>query len=539
MTNRATILVVVAAFIACYDVTAADGKVRETKATLNRNGVPPRTLTLSGDSTCAPADTITITAVARDNRGNVVKPMLSWKSSNSQWAPIVSVPPDHQSARFLCASSGSVTVTATWSASTFATFTFRVTGTVAVTPPPPDTTPVPPGACPKLTDWDAHAEVALAKPTYLHSVLDPTFGTKITRITGDPGTAIGGGVSGNWPNVAKQNYPKDPAWTSNGGLLVLKEMSGVPTPGAALFLDGTTYAVQFSRSGPSGSGEWRLHPTRPDTAVYVNANGTVGIWNVRTNVSTTRIAAVAGYTNNEIGPSEGNLSYDGAYLVASATRTSDGHKVARVLNVNAGTVGVVIDLTAAGLVSGGLDWVSVSPLGGYVVAEGDFGLGRQDTRKIWNRSTGAFLTTWSDYLGQHFDMGADSSSNEVLFSATGQSPITKHWYARRLDNGTVSDRTPLGVTSYNWHVSNRDNLRLNWGLGVTNDRTNMPFDGEIYMLRLSGTQAVERWGKHRAINVAYNDAPHPVPSPDGRRIVFSSNWGTSGGPIQAYVLSCP
>ncbi len=40
-----------------------------------------------------------------------------------------------------------------------------------------------------------------------------------------------------------------------------------------------------------------------------------------------------------MGPSEGNLSNDGRYLVAKAVRASDGHLVARVLDVDGGSAG--------------------------------------------------------------------------------------------------------------------------------------------------------------------------------------------------------
>ena len=43
------------------------------------------------------------------------------------------------------------------------------------------------------------------KPDYLESYIDPAFGTKVTRITGDPGTAIPD-VYGVWGNIARHHY---------------------------------------------------------------------------------------------------------------------------------------------------------------------------------------------------------------------------------------------------------------------------------------------------------------------------------------------
>jgi uncharacterized protein YjdB len=471
------------------------------------------------------------TVTLRDASGNVLSGRsVTWSSSSPSVGSVSAT------GVVTAVAAGATNIVAT-SEGKSGSATLTVTA-VATTPPPP---PPSGGSCNLVTGTSTVATSALAKPGYLQSVIDPDFGTKITRITGDPGTPIGYGISGSWPTVAYHNYPKDPVFSADQKLLVLKHMSGVVGPGGALFLDGTTYQPLFSRTGPSGGGEWRWHPSLPDIMVYLNLNGTVGHWNVRTNVSTVKVAAVSGYTSNELGPSEGNVSYDGRWMVAKAVRTSDNHIVGRVIDIDGGQLGPVVDLTAAGLVT--LDWVSISAGGAYIVAEGDFGLGRSDTRKIYRASDGALISTWSDYLGQHVDLGIDAAGNEVMFSATSQSPYTHGWYARRLLDGVTSGRTPTGVTSYNWHVSNRMNGRPGWGVGSTNDNTGETFDGEIYMLALDGSQRVERLAHHRANQIDYDSYPFPTPSPDGKRVVFASNWMSSGRPIQTYVVDtrdiCP
>ena len=66
----------------------------------------------------------------------------------------------------------------------------------------------------------------------------------------------------------------------------------------------------------------------------------------------------------------------------------------------------------------------------------------------------------------------------------------------------------------------------------------------MYAVKLDGSQAIERWGHHRAVASGsdYNAYPFPTPSPDGKRVLFSSNWGASR-PVQAYVVDtrpiCP
>jgi hypothetical protein len=425
---------------------------------------------------------------------------------------------------------GTTTITATTGGGVSGSAVLTVsTGT---TPPPPPPTG---GACSLVTGTASRAASPLAKPAYLQSVIDPDFRTTITRITGDPGTPIPN-VGGTWPTVAYHNYSKDPAWTADQRLLVLKQMKGT---GYALFLDGSTYQPLFTRSAPQGGGEWRLHPTLPDIAVNLTPAGEVRHWNVRTNASTLKVAAVSGYSSNEIGPSEGNLSRDGRYLVAKAVRSSDGHLVGRVIDIDGGTTGPVVDLTEAGVTD--LDWVSVSAGGGYVVAYGGISGGTNRT-KVWSRATGALVGNWSDYTYGHYDLGFDASGNEVAFGAVGQSPYSHHFVSRRLDSGSIVDLTGA-VTSYNWHAGTRNTARPGWGVAATNDNTGYPLDGEIYGVKLDGSGQVERYAHHRSNNIDYDSAPFPSASPDGKRVIFASNWGSSGRPVQAYVVDirpiCP
>jgi hypothetical protein len=387
---------------------------------------------------------------------------------------------------------------------------------------------------------------SLAKPGYLQSAVDPEFGTTLTRVSGDPGTPIPV-VGGTWPTVVYGNYPKDPAWTADGKLLVLKHMSGALGAGWSLVLDGSTYQPLFKLGAPAGGGgEWRLHPTLPDVAVYLNpTTGAAGHWNIRTNVTTQTVAGVSGYTNHELGPSEGNVSYSGRYLVGKAVRSSDSHVVARVLDLDGGTTGPVIDLTAAGLGAAGLDWVSISAGGGYVVAQGDF-RNVNDTRylRVWSATTGALVQAWDDYILGHADLGIDAAGEEVIFSALTGGPYNRQWITRRLRDGQITALTPQQVTSYDYHASTRLTARPGWSLGVTNDAQGYTLDGEIYLMKLDGSRTIQRLAHHRAIASGsdYNAYPFPTPSPDGKRVLFSSNWGASR-PVQAYVLDtrpiCP
>ena len=390
-------------------------------------------------------------------------------------------------------------------------------------------------SCALIEGVSKKAASPLAKPGYLQSVADPDFGTTITRITGDSGTPIPV-VGGTWSTVVYGNYPKDPAWNADQSLLLLKH-TGNPAATNWLFLDGQNYRVLFARSGPRAV-EARWHPTTPDIMLFVSTDGSVGTWNPRANLTTVKFRP-SGYSGASLGNYEGNPSRDGRSLVVEATRNSDAHLVAFAVDVDAGTKGPDIDLTAANITN--LDWVSISPSGGYVVAYGIIDGTKQRT-KVWRRD-GTLVAYWQDYTLGHYDLGVDQSGNEVAFGAVSKGPSARRYIARRLDTGTVVELTGV-VTSFNWHVSTRAVARVGWGYAATNDNTGAPLDGEIYAIKLDGSGTVQRYAHHRSNNIDYNSAPLPTPSLDGRRVLFGSNWGsTSGRPMQAYVADtrqlCP
>ena len=79
--------------------------------------------------------------------------------------------------------------------------------------------------------------------------------------------------------------------------------------------------------------------------------------------------------------------------------------------------------------------------------------------------------------------------------------------------------------------------------GDTGDFTGTALDGQVYALKMDGSNSVERLAFHRSTSASFNAQPQASPSPDGRRVIFASDWGVAGGPVQAYVVDtrqlCP
>jgi hypothetical protein len=393
-------------------------------------------------------------------------------------------------------------------------------------------------SCSLVTDWTVRAQPALAKPGYLQPITEPTFGTRLVRITGDPGTAIGNGVSGSWPSAAaRHEYSKSQAWSADGKLLNLSAMSGAVGPGAQLFLDGETYQPLFARSHPGPEARW--HPTLPDVMIYVASNGSIGHWNARTGAATLKFTTAA-YSSAYMGNYEGNPSFDGRYVLVNATRNADGRAVAYVVDIQAGTKGPDIDVLAQGFATAAdLDFASVSASGNYVMLWGKIN-GVAQAAKVFTRD-GALVQTWTDFRVGHLDLGYDAAGNDVMFTAAASGTYAKRFLSRRLDNGAVTLVSP--AISYDWHASTKNYGRRGWGYGDTGDRTGTALDGQVYALKLDGSMTVERLAFHRSTSASYSAQPQASVSPDGRRVIFASDWGVAGGPVQAYVVDtrqlCP
>lgn len=474
---------------------------------IDRLVVSPTTASIASGST----QPFSVTGYDADN-GVVATSTVSWASSN---APVAAISASGVASGV---AAGLTTISATTGGKT-------ATATLAVTTA---------ASCKLIEGTNAIATSSLAKPGYLQRVVEPDFGTTITRISGDPGTPMPV-VGGTWGTVVYGNYPKDPAWNADQSLLLLKHTANAQA--AFLFLDGASYQVLFGRRGP-GAIDTRWHPTMPDVMITVNADGSIFHWNVRTNASTARFRP-SGYSGASFGSYEGNPSRDGRYIAVQATRASDGHLVVFVADIDGASKSADIDLTTANI--GNLDWVSISEGGGYVVAYGTID-GRAQRTKVWRRD-GTSVGYWQDYTFGHYDLGLDAAGNEVAFGAVGQAPYAHHFISRRLETGAIVDLSGA-ITSFNWHATTRNTARPGWGYAATNDKTGFALDGEIYAVKLDGSFAVERYAHHRANNVDYDSAPFPTPSPDGRRVLFSSNWGdASGRPVQAYVADtrqlCP
>ena len=377
------------------------------------------------------------------------------------------------------------------------------------------------GIQPPVTDTEVKDIPTVPKPGYLQSYVDPVFGNKVTRITGDPGVPISQ-VGGVWGEVARHNYSKDAVWNADQSLMILKMHHRGPSP---IFLDGSTYEPLFSKESPGTEIRW--HPRKPNLMIYVGANE-VGTWNVRIGEKTV-IGSFPGYSNFYLGPWEGNVSLDGSLLAVYAKKGSDAVAFAYDM-VNKVKYP---DLELKGV---DVDWVSISALGRYVVLNGVIE-GSDDRTQVYDLQGNRVGALWSDYgRPSHYDLTVDQNGDEVAVGVSKSAPDDGRVIKRRLRDGTVTVLTDGG---YAMHTSTRNLKRPGWAYVTYQYRGDKypPYRDEVVAVKLDGSGGVERLAHLHTNDTGYSAEAHACPSPDGRRAIWASNWDSpTGKPVGAYVV---
>ncbi len=331
---------------------------------------------------------------------------------------------------------------------------------------------------------------ALERPGYRMAVTDPVFGTKLMRITDE---AAFGEVS------PRHHYSKDQPWNADQTLILINDH----------LLDGTTYAYRERLELPD---EARWSSVHPNTIFGTRDNAFVS-FDVITK-TTSVLHTFPGYLRIYLGPWEGNLSQDDR-TVAFTTADGPGGDVI-VYDVAADTVLSSRSLASLGFTGAGIDWVSVSPSGEFVVINGR---GSSDSSvKVYDRNLD-FLRTVAE-TGEHGDLGYDAEGREVFVQVCP-------YRMARLDDGVVTD-LPIGDEC--GHISTRAHRRPGWAYSSSNNA-----DGDVFAIKLDGSGLVERFTHHRSLEDSYEAEPHAVPSPDGLRVIFASNWGGTA-PINAFAV---
>jgi hypothetical protein len=355
----------------------------------------------------------------------------------------------------------------------------------------------------------------VARPAYLVPMTDPTFGTKITRISDQ--TAFK-----DTYKAIRHTYAKNQPWNADGSLLMLGYEWN------AHILDGNTYA--YLRDINLGNMMPLWSNTQP-TVIYArstdgtsNANPTNQFLKVDVNTGQkTILHTFTEYDMISIGEEEGNISDDDHYVALMAKKGTATYAL---------VYDIVNDLVVSQLDLGGKwpDWVSVSRSGSYVLFNwATDGLGHQQGIEIYSQN---FTSYKNGSYRSHADIGYDSNGNEVLVSFSSGLVSGSSVVATRLDTGAhtmMLDKTNGGF-GYG-HISCRNLRRPGWCY-LSNGESNTNIEGfdEAFALKLDGSMTVERFAhEHHVPLTQYYEQPQAVPNQDGSKVLFSSNW--DGGSV--------
>ena len=354
-----------------------------------------------------------------------------------------------------------------------------------------------------------------AMPGYLASKSFPELGTKVMRITD---SSLGSG------RIFRHAYSVRQPWNADGSRLLL-----VQSP-VKLF-DGRTYEPLGTLSLP-GDAIWSNKD--PDVIFGVSGNRFVR-FKVSTRTQTT-LRTFPEYSAVYVGGGEGNVSDDDR-RVALIGKRSGGVDVL-VYDIANDTVVATRRFDGYSGPWGDIDSAAISPSGRYVlVGQTKPGL----SYALYDAQTMNFLRTLVNNQLSHGDMGYTVEGHEVLLTqANGQAAL----YSIRLSDGVQRVEVPASYMAWNQHTSCRNNLRPGWCYVSTtyhNAKTDAYMYRQIFSVKLDGTGTVERYSPapfaDNPADEEYLRQAQAVPSRDGRRVLFASDWrnASAGAPVHTYV----
>ncbi len=389
-----------------------------------------------------------------------------------------------------------------------------------------------------------------AQPGYLQSVLDPIYGGSLTRITGNDGDSIGG-TSAEWGLRNINRYSTDSSWNQDGKYMIVN-VTESNTNSAKLLLDGETYQFKKVLSIP-GVGftnyRWSTNPNNPNTVyVFIENTNKIYVHNVETGSTRTIDLSF-------------NLFHGGKETVAYG---ADGKEYMALLGRSSPSAGVfvyVVNLTDSAVAAslrladhactstcdnGAGDYMGASPATGTVVDNQSIQMsddGRyirvafknRDNSGVYdqilkvddNGSGGKTISVRISnlsYIG-HATFVTNRSGHQVLVGMPGGN--VKYL---DLDSGGSSMATLNGATGVA-HVSGTSNQLPGYVVATYNSSS--IFKDEIVAFDVDNPGTVIRLVNHRSKNIGvYRNEPQVSLSPDGTKIVFQSNWGTTTSTAQ-------
>lgn len=365
----------------------------------------------------------------------------------------------------------------------------------------------------------------LSAPAAGASVTDPAFGVTVRRLTS----------RGENGGLATAEYPQLQAINADETRVLISTDTDFRVIDLAT---GTETHVGINLSMP------RWHPMEADTLIGFNQRSGNNIQFQHVDLMGNGVFMTRNIVNIS------NLGYQGLTLGSWEDSSADGRYIA-ILNQSGGSDQAALIDTVTGQVraqidTGGLDWVSASPSGQYLVLQyANRGEGPTSGLVVLDGTSGQLLGHATDHH-EHGDLGVDAQGNDVFatigwtdYCAMGEAPcFSVSPFPDTIERNNLQNRREFspGIEAY----TSCRNLRRG-GFCVTSDDYGNPgsgaFGGEIWLNRMSDG-AVLRLAHHRTSARSYYTTARPVLSPTGRYIVFTSDWARPNGADQGdlYVI---
>lgn len=407
--------------------------------------------------------------------------------------------------------------------------------------------PVPPardrGAATVGSDRRALAEPDIGIPGYLEPFTDPVFGTTVERVT--DARSLGA-------DFVVNEYSKADPWNCDGSRMLVTDSRG-----EWMLLDGATYRVRDYVKAASGerlasSPEPRWHPTDPDAFYYVD-----GASFMKYSCYAGKGKALHTFREYEAisATGEGNLSLDGGKIALAGHGGPEGTpRDVFVYYIDEDRVGPRKSVAGA---PEGIDWVSVTPKGDYVMI-------------LWGVTGGGpfqggelFDLEWN-LVGRltkgchHGDFALEKDGGQAFVMAGANDPDFED--AARIVKYSIPACKATPILDVDWynglHVSGRCSGRPGWVVVSTYHEWAEegggpehgdpegdwdPFENEVFALAIDGSGRVVRLAHDHAEKRLYFEEPHAVTNRDLTRVAFSTNWGRDIGEQKSdvYVIEVP
>ena len=399
-----------------------------------------------------------------------------------------------------------------------------------------------------------------ARPGYLVTRVDAAYGTLVTRIGNNTGQPTDP-VPGVWGADARHVYANQEPWNADHTLLLIENRAG-GSP-SRLLLDGKTYEPVEAPCAEAGLFDFRWHPSRAHAheLINVSSNGLALSWFDIMTCTRTRSWSLPVAVNTNLSAGSGNTSLDGRFLALGNERGMfvvdmdpqppfapwPAVRIGPVYSFPPCSLDITIPTNCA------LGALTISPSGRYIDLKYAAGTDTTtDLHRIFEVDSttlalsphpmddgalrcGSFAARPNGWVFplKHGDLAADPfDGNEDVLVGGRSCPGSNigRVVKVRLRDGLVTPLTdPAGEAAVS-HISTRNTDRPGWAYVSYFRAPGRHFNGEIMAVKLDGSREVEHWVHYHGLTPGcYRCEAHPVPSRDGKRVLFASNWATDCG----------